>query len=424
MIHPSMTTTTNPIATAGDVHPSTPTNYHKHFFNSPKSVLFNSRHPSPAPRDDIIEGMSLSTSSIFERDVEHFEAALTAQDAIQLAVPPVLDEAIEVLATVPPEQIMVDQIPLQVHLFNQTPSPVGIDSTPSSPTHQSTPPVQLPITANSNRFGLYQPSPIPSSSSALHPRARSISSYPFPTGSDSDQPISMNPSACPSRDNGAPSSPPITRFHHQPMSCTSDTASISDPSSPRSLSPTPSFMVGRSMFTQLADHDANATPMCTHTVLPLTELSSNPPSKAPGFTSSTIGNQPHLRERKTCISFMSYVDILNSERADLNDSPAPLTSAMNALRMARKSTSSLVKKASSIFSHPPRRRGTSTNTRNNVHESIEKERTSRSRCTSTYSNYHSCPTHQPTIGESGQIFPISSSHSDNNAEVLSASHWS
>ncbi|KAH9816439.1 hypothetical protein DFH28DRAFT_1220519 [Melampsora americana] len=118
-ITPPSQTQTQPIIFSSNQTPLTP----KHLLNSPfqsnKSnriqspthtlILLGSGPPSPTPRDDIIEGMSTSTSSIFERDVEFLEPNLTAHEATQLAIPSVLDEAVEVLtSTTNPEDIILD----------------------------------------------------------------------------------------------------------------------------------------------------------------------------------------------------------------------------------------------------------------------------------------------------------------------------
>ncbi|WAR62934.1 hypothetical protein PtB15_18B16 [Puccinia triticina] len=333
--------------------PPTPPNRNHFIPRSPHPIPL-SRSPSPIARDDIIEGMSASTGSIFERDVEHFDASLTAQEAIQLAVPPVLDEAIEALATVSPENILVDQMPLQYHLFHS--------SLPPNPIH---PPASPP------------PNPLPTPA------------YPFPQLS-------------PSPPSSFPPIPP--RLHHQTLSCTSDTASISDPSSPRSLSPTPSFKIGRSMVTQLTtDLDAIATNHPAEISISTNALLKNKEKNESAFLPAAhSGGGRKLRQRKTCISFMSYVDVLNSERADQSsaDPAVPSTSAMNALRMARKSTSSLV---------------------NSPNENLGKAwvNRTRSRCTSTQTTYHQPSPSQPSAPN--HLLPLDREEAE--AEVLGELNW-
>ncbi|EFP91173.2 uncharacterized protein PGTG_16918 [Puccinia graminis f. sp. tritici CRL 75-36-700-3] len=441
--------------------PATPQNKNTLFipFNSPRTPhpIPLSHPPSPIPRDDIIEGMSASTGSIFERDVENFDASLTAQEAIQLAVPPVLDEAIEALATVSPENILVDQIPLEYHLFNSTLSANSTDHTqPSSPNNNNSnnnnnP--SLPASSSSSSSPHNQLSAISSSTPTAahhHHQSHSVPSYPFPSF---NSPAQLSPSP-PSSHPPPPSPPSIPpRLHHQTLSCTSDTASISDPSSPRSLSPTPSFKIGRSMVTQLAT-DPDSFPTLTahnnHPLIPAEILSTNAllKNEQPATLLSPVqpvqqilftkndNNKPDqetpqtFRQRKTCISFMSYVDILNSERSDhsSDSAAAPSSSAMNALRMARKSTSSLVKRASSIFSHSSRVRSSSKKNINllstSPNENLGKAWVNRSRCTSSNTTYHSCPTqrsaseiqHNPSAG-------LETPEAEAEAEVLGEFHW-
>ncbi|KAH9449899.1 hypothetical protein MJO28_014147 [Puccinia striiformis f. sp. tritici] len=310
------------------------------------------RTPSPIARDDIIEGMSASTASIFERDVQHFHSTLTAQEAIQLAVPPVLDQAIQALATLSTENILIDQIPLDYHLFTNS-----IDQQQQQPQSSSTP-------------------------------TQSISAYPFPS-------VYPHPPLSPA------SLPPLSpRLHHQTISCTSDTASTSDPSSPRSLSPTPSYRLGRSMVTQLSDQDS----MPTHHHIPTEILGTTKNKQQPIIIQDRHGSSP---ARKTRISFMSYVDILNSERSDPLSSSLSITepgkhptTAMNTSKMAKKSTSSLIKRASSsIFSQPSRSKPSNQQnevTRTECLGTAWVDRSSRSTSTSnntpSTTTYHSCST--------------------------------
>ncbi|EGG05044.1 uncharacterized protein MELLADRAFT_72241 [Melampsora larici-populina 98AG31] len=140
-IEPSSSPITPPSQTQPFIFPSNQTQLTpKHLPNSPfqsnKSnliqspthtlLLLGSGPPSPTPRDDIIEGMSTSTSSIFERDVELLEPNLTAHEATQLAIPSVLDEAVEILtSTTHPEDIILDSsIPSTPPLIRKRP---GLD---------------------------------------------------------------------------------------------------------------------------------------------------------------------------------------------------------------------------------------------------------------------------------------------------------
>lgn len=344
---------------------------------------------------------SASTGSIFERDVEHLDASLTAQDAIQLAVPPVLDEAIEALATLPPENILIDQIPLQYHLANTNLSPKVFHSTRT--------------TSTTDPFSLNTSSSTPTTT--LHHPPSNFTLYPFPLLLNNNNNNNNNHSL-----TQQPSDPPA--LCHQTMSCTSDTASISDPSSPRSLSPTPSYKIGRSMVTQLTDSDS--IPILTTNCSPQPLITNQNKQQIPLLPSS-LPNHHHPnnikpnRERKTCISFMSYVDVLNSERADPSDSPLPPSnSAMNALRLARKSTSSLVKRASSIISTQRSNNKLKNNIRynNSTTDTLGKPWVDRSRCNSSNTTYHSCPTQQHSIIDSSQTNSLKLGTNDSDPEIL------
>ncbi|CAH7666337.1 hypothetical protein BY996DRAFT_6423334 [Phakopsora pachyrhizi] len=222
------------------------------------SPLLLSSPPSPVPRDDVIEGMSLSTGSIFERDVESVlpPLGLDAQQATQLAIPPVLDQAAHLLSiTDHPQSIIIDQPPIKTELHNRFRT----------------------LSKLFNPAKLYQ-SPSPSSSKPERKSNRS-----FTTSNTTRQHRTRG--MIPFKISTLPTTLPA-------MNPSSDTATISGPSSPRSLSPTPSFGIGRSIINSFSEPELNSKPAQNN------------------FQNPIISHQP----RQTRLSFMSYADLINSER--------------------------------------------------------------------------------------------------------------
>ncbi|KAG0145544.1 hypothetical protein CROQUDRAFT_658463 [Cronartium quercuum f. sp. fusiforme G11] len=241
-------------------------------------LVLASGPPSPVPRDDIIEGMSASTSSIFERDVELLEPTLTAHDAIELAVPSVLDEAFEVLATTDPKHIIID------------PSPIELQN-------HSSPLFDLPCTPPRKRLGLgWIGSDLGLGSEPSMSLGQASPSSP---GNSWDR---SSPSALPSS---------LPGLHHQ-LHSACDSMSISDLGSPRSLSPISTDGVGVGIGNQQRSptkHEPNQ-----YGILPPSPLQ-------PFMTMTPETGHRRLASADTIssgstnrLSFMSYADLINSER--------------------------------------------------------------------------------------------------------------